>query len=268
MGVSFVREGREVSAASLSLSVWNNARWPVQRRMHRDRMRSAFAVVLVHLLLGYGLVTSLSFTRPIALDEPLKLFDIAAEPPPAPEPALRAQSDRAEGAAAPPNLESRPKPMVAPPPRIRIEIAQQLGAAPIAGAGRDNSAGASVAPGPGTGAGGVGSGPGSGGAGTGPGSGGVAVRARHLRGRIDDSDYPRSAYRQRIGGTVTVRIGVGADGRVSRCTLAQSSGHAELDQATCRLIERRFRYEPARDAAGRPVADELGWRQIWWLEPR
>jgi periplasmic protein TonB len=47
----------------------------------------------------------------------------------------------------------------------------------------------------------------------------------------------------------------------------ESSGHPELDATTCRLIERRFRFEPARDAHGDLTEDIKAWQQIWWLEP-
>jgi protein TonB len=34
----------------------------------------------------------------------------------------------------------------------------------------------------------------------------------------------------------------------------QTSGSSDLDQTTCRLIERRFRYLPALGPDGRPIA--------------
>jgi protein TonB len=63
-----------------------------------------------------------------------------------------------------------------------------------------------------------------------------------------------------------VRYVVGTDGRVSGCRVTRSSGHAELDATTCRLIEQRFRYRPARDAAGRPVPETVS-RTFDWLLP-
>ena len=264
-----------VSAASLSLPVWTAGVWRDERAAHGQRLRSAIGVVLVHGLIGYALVAGLGYRPVVVIDERLKVFDVAPEPPPPPPPteeapAPQARAERAEGAAAPPNLEARPKPFVVPPPRIRLEIAEQLGAAPIAGAGPDLSAGAAATPGDGTGAGGAGTGTGAGraGSGTGGSGGGIAIPARHVRGRIDEDDYPRSAYRERAGGSVTARLTVGMDGRVTRCTVTRSSGHAGIDATTCGLIERRFRYEPARDRNGRPVASDVGWRQTWWLEPR
>jgi len=262
-----------VTAASLSLPVWTPGAWLDQRDAHRQRLRSALGAVLVHGLLGYALVTSLGYRPAAVLDEPLKLFDVVPEPPPPPveeSPVPETKARRAEGAAAPPNLEARPKPLVVPPPRIRLEIAEQVGAAPISGDGSEASAGAAQTPGAGRGAGGTGTGRGAGGAGsgTGGGGGGAATPARHLRGRIEDGDYPRVAYRERAGGSVTVRLSVGTDGRASNCRITRSSGSSELDATTCRLIERRFRYEPARDRDGQPVVSDVGWRQTWWLEPR
>jgi protein TonB len=248
--------------------VWSAASRPARREARRDRVRSAVGVALVHLLIGYALISSLGFRPALVPAETLKLFDIAAEPPPEPRPAPQPKAQARSGEAAPPNLEARATPVVAPPPRIRIEVAQALGAAPIAGSGSDTRAGASQLPGPGTGAGGEGAGTGAGGEGNGPGGGGVATPARHLRGRIDDDDYPRGAYRERVGGTVIARVTVSPEGRVSRCEVNRSSGNAELDATTCRLIERRFRFSPALDAEGRAMASQVGWRQEWWLEGR
>lgn len=259
-----------MAVASLSLPVWSAAVWPAQREAHRTRIRSALGAAAIHLLLGYALIAGLGYRPDILPEETLKLFDIAAEAPSPPEPlpAPEPRADAPEGAAAPPNLKANPTPIVAPPPRIRIEVAQTLGAAPVAGSGSATEAGAATVAGPGTGAGGEGTGTGAGGEGSGPGSGGVATRARHLRGRIDDDDYPRGAYRERVGGTVIARLTVSAEGRVSRCEVRRSSGNAELDATTCRLILRRFRFAPARDAEGRAVEGQVGWRQEWWLEPR
>lgn len=237
-----------------------------------DRAKAGAGVALLHALLGYALVTGLA---PAIVDRaaaPLKLFDVSEPPPPPveePEPA-REPSDRAEGAASPDSLAARPTPVVAPPPKVRLPRPPPLPSVPKPSPvppGSASSAGVSNIPGPGTGIGGVGSGIGSGGQGSGTGSGGAA-RAQRISGRLDNSDYPRSALRAGREGTVSVRYTVEADGRVSDCRVTRSSGHPDLDETTCRLIERRFRYRPARDSAGRAVPDVLGWKQSWWQEPR
>ncbi|MBB3911794.1 energy transducer TonB [Sphingomonas desiccabilis] len=232
----------------------------------RHRIASAVAVLLLHAGLGIALVTALGFTPVATPEDSLRTFDLPAPAPPSPPPLRPApRPERKSGAAAPPNRHARPVELVAPP--VPAPLPPLLAAAPIAGPGADAAAGAAPLPGPGTGAGGVGQGTGSGASGSGTGSGGGSP-ARLLRGAIRDSDYPRAARRGRVEGSVTVRFTVDPAGRATGCAVTRSSGSAELDATTCRLIEARYRYAPARDAAGRPVVELRGWRQDWWLEPR
>lgn len=193
----------------------------------------------------------------------LQLFDLPPDlPPPPPTPPPKpAPAPRAPGAAAPANLRSVPKPVVAPP--APIPIARPLPAPPIAATGTDSSAGATGRAGRGTGAGGTGSGLGSGNGGSGTGGGGT--RARRIAGGINIADFPRLA-RARATGSVLLHLDVGSDGRVNACRVARSSGDVALDATTCRLATKRFRYRPATDPAGRAVRDTAGWRQDWWVE--
>nr|MDP8995287.1 TonB family protein [Pseudomonadota bacterium] len=88
--------------------------------------------------------------------------------------------------------------------------------------------------------------------------GGGARRAQRISGSISgEEDYFRAARRQGVRGTVGVRYTVGTDGRISNCRVTRSSGDPGLDATTCRLIEERFRYRPARDASGRAVPDTV-----------
>jgi protein TonB len=186
---------------------------------------------------------------------------------PQPEPTPRADVvPRKQGAAAAPNRHARPTAIVAPPPVLPPPTPPV--AATQAGDGSAAQAGAAPMAGPGSGAGGRGDGLGAGRGGDGTGGGGGGSRARLLSGAISDRDYPAAAARAAIGGTVMVRFTVGTDGRARECGVMRSSGNADLDAATCHLIQRRFRYAPARDAAGRAVESQQGWRQDWWLEPR
>ncbi|MGF7146891.1 protein TonB [Sphingomonas zeicaulis] len=190
----------------------------------------------------------------------LQTFDLPAQTP-QPKPAL-VPAPRASGAAAPANLHSVARPVVAPP--APIEIAQPLAAPPIAAIGPDRSAGATDQAGPGTGAGGTGAGLGSGNGGADTGGGGT--RARRIAGAINIFDFPRAA-RGRASASVLIHLDVGADGRVTGCRVAQSSGDPALDTTTCRLATKRFRYRPATDTSGRAIADVTGWRQDWWQAP-
>lgn len=86
---------------------------------------------------------------------------------------------------------------------------------------------------------------------------------RRLRGRISDRDYPQELSRAGVAGTVGVRYRVNVDGSVSDCRVAQSSTYDALDVLTCRLIEKRFRFSPARDEQGRPVTSLIVEQHSW-----
>ncbi|MBU1606453.1 MAG: energy transducer TonB, partial [Alphaproteobacteria bacterium] len=57
-----------------------------------------------------------------------------------------------------------------------------------------------------------------------------------------------------LTGTARFRLEIAADGRVTGCAITGSTGHAALDTATCRLLEQRARFEPARNSNGDAVA--------------
>ena len=96
--------------------------------------------------------------------------------------------------------------------------------------------------------------------------GAVATGATLRRGAFhNERDYPGAARRAEEQGTVQVRFTVGADGRVSGCTVVGSSGSSSLDSTTCRIFERRFRYSPARDAGGNPVPQTMTQSVSWRL---
>lgn len=234
-----------------------------------SRIKSAVGVAAIHGLFGYALIHGLGFQVVRGEDEILKVFDVSREPPPPPpveEPPPAVRTDAAEGAASPPNIRSKPSPVAVPPPKVVLKVPPPVVAAPIPGPGSDASAGAAEVAGPGTGAGGEGTGTGSGRAGSGSGGGGVASRARHLKGRIVNADFPRAVDRGGPARSVTAHFTVRPDGGVSGCKVARSSGDARLDATTCRLIESRFRYAPAKDGQGRPVEDVMGWKQDWWVD--
>ena len=246
---------------------------------NRDRLRSAVAVGLLHAALGWLLLTGLGFSPSQAVPEALKLLDITEEPPPPPakpaRPAVEKKTRKArpkdpEGAASPAHLKNTPTQIMAPPPEIRLPVPPPIPTAPAAGQGSAMAAGAATVPGPGTGAGGLGTGLGSGRFGTGTGGGGGGgrpTRARWLSGGIRPSDYPDGPYRRRIGGTVHLRFTGAPTGRVSDCAVTRSSGSRELDSVTCRLIQQRFRYRPARDAEGRPIAERVVGEHVWEVAP-
>ncbi|HEX8654064.1 MAG TPA: energy transducer TonB [Allosphingosinicella sp.] len=94
----------------------------------------------------------------------------------------------------------------------------------------------------------------------------MARPAVQRSGRISNQDYPAAALRDQAEGVSLLRLRVREDGRVTTCELAESSGHRALDNTACSLAQRRFRFNPAVDAAGRPTA---GWQTIAvsWVLP-
>lgn len=93
-----------------------------------------------------------------------------------------------------------------------------------------------------------------------------AQPAQHRSGSISNEDYPASALRERAEGASVLRFLVGTDGRVLRCEVVRSSGNFALDATACSLIQRRFRYVPARDATGATVEQWIT-RQHRWILP-
>lgn len=236
----------------------------------RDRIPAGLAAVGLNLLIGYALVRGLGVDLTRRAEETLAVFDVPIPAPPRrPEPAPPAsRAVEREGRAAPANLRATPTAVVAPVPVVQPPP-PPVPAAPVAAEGDAPSAGATELPGPGPGAGGAGDGSGAGGGGDGTGGGlGRGTPSRQIAGRIRDRDYPAAARRTGAQGSVIVHLHIDPRGRVARCEVARSSGHPELDGGTCRLIGARFRYEPARDAAGRPIADLRAWKQDWWIDPR
>jgi protein TonB len=82
---------------------------------------------------------------------------------------------------------------------------------------------------------------------------------------FSNDDYPASAIRAGEEGTVGVRLGLGANGRVTSCKVTASSGSSALDLITCRLYQKRARFAPARDTVGGAIASSYNDRVIWRL---
>lgn len=236
----------------------------------RDRIGPAFAAAAVSAALGWALFLGLA-GAPLAqrVEEGLAVFRV--DPPPPPPVRLvpkRLHSARRSGRAAPPNMRSQatqvaaPRPIVVvplPPPPITVTLK------PFAG--DQATQGATNRVGPGTGAGGIGDGTGSGGWGDGDGGAGDETPPVWRRGRLTDGDYPRDIGDAGFQGVVGVKFLVWTDGRVRDCRVTKSSGNATLDATTCRLIQRRFRYDPSRDADGRPVPAWIVENHEWVIVP-
>ena len=233
----------------------------------QQRVGSALAAAIVTVAIGWALLIGLAGgTVRARMGETLALFRVPPPDPPARVVPKKQASSRPSGRAAPPNLRSRATPVVAPPPLVVVPLPPPpVVTAPKPFDGTQATQGAAPVAGPGTGAGGVGDGTGSGGWGDGDG-GGDETPPRWRRGRLRDADYPRGLGEAGFQGTVSVRFLVWTDGRVRDCEVERSSGNRTLDDTTCRLIRERYRYDPSRDALGRPVPAWILENHSWVIE--
>ena len=230
-----------------------------------ERVGSAGAVLLCHAAVILLIATMQDYTSPPPAPAPLTVIDTISPPdPPAPAPPVQPPraSPAPAGGGSPPQAAATP--LVVPEPVVPPVSAApapsppvpQDGAGAVTGSASEGEGGVA---GRGTGAG---SGDGSG-SGSGQGSGPPVRRARHVAGALSLADYPPALRRAGVGGRVQVHMDVAPSGRVSRCRVVGSSGSVELDALTCRLVETRYRFEAARDADGRAVADLVGESHLW-----
>ena len=204
------------------------------------------AALIIGVLLG---LAGPAVIRPVVTS--MATLDLRLPPPPPPAPRHH-QASRAAGSPAAGH--GRAAPREAPLPLVAV--ASPVPAAPHAGNGVQTAAG-DAATGTGAGAGGTGTG-------SGPGDGdGEGGDAEWRSGRIKDSDYPAAAREARAQGVTRTRISVNAQGRPTACQIRRSSGNVELDDTTCRLVLKRFRFSPARDGTGRTTADSVDYDQEW-----
>jgi len=232
-----------------------------QQRMVRPRERALAlaAVVLIQAALGIVLLRgfNVDVSRPGEMIQ--RLVDVTlAKPPPPPLVPIERPRPQHHRAAAPkaepakPGGSPGPQPAHAPP-SVTPVVAVKSSAAPSGG-------GSGTGPALGSGAGG-----GTGGNGYGNDEGGTDLE--QIAGEITARDYPRDLGNAHVGGRVSVTLTVEPNGRVSSCRLIRSSGSAELDALTCRLMQQRFRFRPSTDRYGRPVRDEVDW-DYDWIAPR
>lgn len=82
---------------------------------------------------------------------------------------------------------------------------------------------------------------------------------------VTTQDYPAAALRRESEGTTHFRLVVGTDGRVDACEVTRSSGDPQLDEAACKNVERRARFEPATDGNGRKVVGTYTSKVNWQI---
>jgi periplasmic protein TonB len=92
------------------------------------------------------------------------------------------------------------------------------------------------------------------------------ISKRLVSGTISDLDYPTILLRKGSRGSTLVKILIDPKGKVKTCELLVSSSEPILDQQTCGLILRRFRYKPMKDENGQRawVSDTV---KVNWERP-
>lgn len=97
----------------------------------------------------------------------------------------------------------------------------------------------------------------------------IAVRAKATQSPakwVTNDDYPPESVVMDESGSVGVRLDIAADGKLTACTVISSSTFARLDEATCTMVRRHARYEPARLADGKAVASAAFLRFRWQIQ--
>jgi protein TonB len=181
----------------------------------------AIALVLVfHAIIGYAFITGLAFNVVKKAVVDLKTFDVNEAAPPPPPP--------------PPKVNLPPPPVTVTPPIVQVQTAPP----PVIVAPPPPPPPVVAAPPP-------------------PPPVIHEVRASP-KGKMQDlvtsDDYPSASLRNNEEGVTKYRLDVGPDGKVVSCTVTGSSGHPALDDTACKLLQRRARFNPAKDTSGQAVA--------------
>lgn len=83
---------------------------------------------------------------------------------------------------------------------------------------------------------------------------------------ITSEDYPASALRENLAGSVKFRFTIEPDGHVRDCVPIRSSGSPLLDSTACGIFTLHARYWPARDRHGKAIA-ETATQTVRWQIP-
>ncbi len=219
----------------------------LQHKTWKDRPGAVAAVIAIHGLVGYALVTGLSFQKIIDTVKNPQGINVEVPldpppPPPKPDPKVEPQTELVSPPAhAPtPPLDLSPvrppidtTPIIVPLPDPIPYVAPRP--TPSATPAR-------------------------------PTFDPVAAKPRNNPANwVTVGDYRSSWINRGWTGVARFRLDVGANGKVRDCAITTSSGHAELDDATCALISRRAQFEPAKDATGTKVAGTYSSSVRWQL---
>ncbi|WP_395329375.1 energy transducer TonB [Novosphingobium sp. BL-8H] len=214
------------------------------QQMSGNKITALVIVALLHVFVGYALVTGLAYEAAKKVINKVTTVDIKEEKPKEEEPP-----------PPPPKQDTPPPPIVAPPPPINIAPAPPpvttvttpppvpIPAVPIpAPAAAPPAPPAPPAP--------------------------SKARGASVKGGWTsrfNQEYPSKALREEREGRVGVRVSVGPDGRVASCSVTSSSGSPDLDSAACEGMNRFGRFNPALDDAGNPTSGSFATTIVYKL---
>ncbi len=214
------------------------------QKMSGNRVTALIVVAILHIVVGYALISGLAHEAVQKIKERVETFDVEEEKPPEEPP------------PPPPDQPVPPPPIVAPPPPITFNqpapqvqtvqtppkvvlpptvVAPPPAPPPPPAAPRVQPKGASPKGNPGSWA--------------------------------TTDDYPSRALREEREGTTRFRVSIGPDGRVTDCQVTGSSGSPDLDDAACKNITRRARFTPATDGDGKPTTGSYA-NSVRWVIPK
>lgn len=212
------------------------------QQMSGNRVIAIIIVALIHVAVGYALITGLAYSAVKKAIERVTTVDINEPPPPPPD-------------TPPPPEPNTPPPPVAPPPPLNISVAPppiqtQPNIPPPAPPPLIIPPPAPVpAPPPPR----------------------FTPKAPSPKGNpgswATPDDYPPRALREEREGVTRFTLTVGTDGRVTGCSVTGSSGSPDLDDAACRLVSRRGRFTPATNGEGQPTTGSWS-SSVRWQIPK
>ena len=207
------------------------------QKMSGNRMTALIIVALIHLVVGYALVTGLAYEGVREIMKKVTTVDIKKEeekkpPPPPPKP---------KDLPPPPIVAPPPKVNLAPPPVVETVQTPPPAPPPIVLAPPPAAPPPSQA------------------------RGATPKNQGQWAARIQDN-YPGDALRAEKQGRVGVRVTIGPDGRVTACSVTSSSGTPSLDSAACDGMQRYARYTPALDDAGNPTSGTANTAIVYRLQ--
>ena len=211
------------------------------QQMSGNRIFAIIIVALIHVAVGYALITGLAYSAVKKAIERVTTVDINEPPPPPPD-------------TPPPPEPDTPPPPVAPPPPINISVAPppiqvQPNIPPPAPVIRIVPPAAPPAPPPPR----------------------FTPKGATPKGNpgswATTDDYPSRALREEREGVTRFTVQVSPEGRVTSCSVTGSSGSPDLDDAACRSITRRARFNPATNGENQPVAGTYS-NSVRWQIPK